>query len=392
MPFDLQARLAARRAEHLYRQRPLLASPQGPEVVVDGQRLLNFCSNDYLGLANHPEVIRAMQDGVAKWGVGGGASHLVIGHSGPHHELEEALAEFTGRPRALLFSTGYMANLAAVTALVGQGDTVLEDRLNHASLLDAGLLSGARFSRYLHNDAESLGKRLGKAEGSTLVVTDGVFSMDGDLAELPALCAQARRHGAWMMVDDAHGFGALGASGAGVVEHFGLELDDVPVLVGTLGKAFGTAGAFVAGSDELIETLIQFARPYIYTTSQPPAVACATLKSMELLRSEGWRREHLQRLVARLREGAAQIGLTLMDSPTPIQPVLIGDSARALRLSTLLRERGILVGAIRPPTVPAGSARLRITLSAAHSEAQLECLLQALAESWRQLVKEAEDA
>lgn len=392
MPFDLQARLAARRAEHLYRQRPLLASPQGPEVVVDGQRLLNFCSNDYLGLANHPEVIRAMQDGVAKWGVGGGASHLVIGHSGPHHELEEALAEFTGRPRALLFSTGYMANLAAVTALVGQGDTVLEDRLNHASLLDAGLLSGARFSRYLHNDAESLGKRLDKAEGSTLVVTDGVFSMDGDLAELPALCAQARRHGAWMMVDDAHGFGALGASGAGVVEHFGLELDDVPVLVGTLGKAFGTAGAFVAGSDELIETLIQFARPYIYTTSQPPAVACATLKSMELLRSEGWRREHLQRLVARLREGAAQIGLTLMDSPTPIQPVLIGDSARALRLSALLRERGILVGAIRPPTVPAGSARLRITLSAAHSEAQLERLLQALAESWRHLVKEAEDA
>ncbi|WAN09418.1 8-amino-7-oxononanoate synthase [Stutzerimonas balearica] len=392
MPFDLQARLAARRAEDLYRQRPLLASPQGPEVVVDGQRLLNFCSNDYLGLANHPEVIRAMQDGVAKWGVGGGASHLVIGHSGPHHELEEALAEFTGRPRALLFSTGYMANLAAVTALVGRGDTVLEDRLNHASLLDAGLLSGARFSRYLHNDAESLGKRLGKAEGSTLVVTDGVFSMDGDLAELPALCAQARRHGAWMMVDDAHGFGALGASGAGVVEHFGLELDDVPVLVGTLGKAFGTAGAFVAGSDELIETLIQFARPYIYTTSQPPAVACATLKSMELLRSEGWRREHLQRLVARLREGAAQIGLTLMDSPTPIQPVLIGDSARALRLSALLRERGILVGAIRPPTVPAGSARLRITLSAAHSEAQLERLLQALADSWRQLVKEAEDA
>jgi 8-amino-7-oxononanoate synthase len=392
MSFDLQARLAARRAEHLYRQRPLLASPQGPEVVVDGQRLLNFCSNDYLGLANHPEVIRAMQDGVTKWGVGGGASHLVIGHSGPHHELEEALAEFTGRPRALLFSTGYMANLAAVTALVGQGDTVLEDRLNHASLLDAGLLSGARFSRYLHNDAESLGKRLGKAEGSTLVVTDGVFSMDGDLAELPALCAQARRHGAWMMVDDAHGFGALGASGAGVVEHFGLELDDVPVLVGTLGKAFGTAGAFVAGSDELIETLIQFARPYIYTTSQPPAVACATLKSMELLRSEGWRREHLQRLVARLRKGATQIGLTLMDSPTPIQPVLIGDSARALRLSALLRERGILVGAIRPPTVPAGSARLRITLSAAHSEAQLERLLQALAESWRQLVKEAEDA
>ncbi|WP_282340551.1 8-amino-7-oxononanoate synthase [Pseudomonas sp. PS02288] len=385
MTFDLSARLAERRTAHLYRQRPLLESPQGPLAQVDGRELLAFCSNDYLGLANHPEVIRALQDGAARWGVGGGASHLVIGHSGPHHELELALAEFTGRPRALLFSTGYMANLAAVTALVGQGDTVLEDRINHASLLDAGLLSGARFSRYLHNDAESLGKRLEKASGNTLVVTDGVFSMDGDLADLPALCATARRQGAWVMVDDAHGFGPLGASGGGIVEHLGLGSDDVQVLVGTLGKAFGTAGAFVAGSEELIETLIQFARPYIYTTSQPPAVACATLKSLELLRSERWRREHLERLIAQFRDGAARIGLELMDSPTPIQPVLIGDSARALRLSSLLRERGLLVGAIRPPTVPAGSARLRVTLSAAHSEAQVDRLLDALANAWHQL-------
>ncbi|PAU58997.1 8-amino-7-oxononanoate synthase [Pseudomonas sp. PIC25] len=382
MCFDLQSRLAERRAAHLYRQRPLLDSPQGPEVVVDGQPLLAFCSNDYLGLANHPEVIRALQRGAEQWGVGGGASHLVIGHSGPHHALEEALAEFTGRPRALLFSTGYMANLAAVTALVGQGDTVLEDRLNHASLLDAGLLSGARFSRYLHNDAASLASRLEKATGSTLVVTDGVFSMDGDLADLPDLCAAAKARGAWVMVDDAHGFGPLGANGGGIVEQFGLGLDDVQVLVGTLGKAFGTAGAFVAGSEELIETLIQFARPYIYTTSQPPAVACATLKSLELLRSEGWRREHLARLIARFREGAEAIGLTLMDSPTPIQPILIGDSERAMKLSALLKGRGILVGAIRPPTVPAGSARLRVTLSAAHSEAQLERLLEALAACW----------
>ncbi|CAD5106597.1 8-amino-7-oxononanoate synthase [Zestomonas carbonaria] len=388
MPFDLSARLAERRSAQLFRQRPLLESPQGPEVVVDGQPLLAFCSNDYLGLANHPDVIRALRDGAEKWGVGGGASHLVIGHSTPHHELEEALAEFTGRPRALLFSTGYMANLAAVTALVGQGDTVLEDRLNHASLLDAGLLSGARFSRYLHNDADSLAKRLEKAEGNTLVVTDGVFSMDGDLADLPALCAAARRKQAWVMVDDAHGFGPLGAHGGGIVEHFGLGLDDVPVLVGTLGKAFGTAGAFVAGSEELIETLIQFARPYIYTTSQPPAVACATLKSLELLRSEGWRREHLDKLIARFRQGAEEIGLELMDSPTPIQPILIGDSGRALRLSAMLRERGLLVGAIRPPTVPAGTARLRVTLSAAHSEKQLESLLGALAESWALLIKE----
>lgn len=380
MTFDLAARLAARRAEHLFRQRPLLESPQGPQVRVDGQPLLAFCSNDYLGLASHPEVVRAMLDGAERWGVGGGASHLVIGHSQPHHELEEALAEFTGRPRALLFSTGYMANLAAVTALVGQGDTVLEDRLNHASLLDAGLLSAARFSRYRHNDAASLASRLDKASGNTLVVTDGVFSMDGDLADLPALAATAKARGAWLMVDDAHGFGALGASGGGIVEHFGLGLEEVPVLVGTLGKAFGTAGAFVAGSAELIETLVQFARPYIYTTSQPPAVACASLKSLELLRTEGWRREHLAALIARFRAGAAELGLTLMDSPTPIQPLLIGDSARAVELSRLLRERGILVGAIRPPTVPAGTARLRVTLSAAHSVAQVERLLDALGE------------
>lgn len=389
MSFDLASRLAARRAEHLYRHRPLLESPQGPEVVVDGTPLLAFCSNDYLGLASHPEVIRALQQGAEKWGVGGGASHLVIGHSTPHHELEEALAEFTGRPRALLFSTGYMANLAAVTALVGQGDTVLEDRLNHASLLDAGLLSGARFSRYLHNDPASLAGRLDKAEGNTLVVSDGVFSMDGDLADLPALCAQAKRKGAWVMVDDAHGFGPLGAHGGGIVEHYGLGLDEVPVLVGTLGKAFGTAGAFVTGSEELIETLIQFARPYIYTTSQPPAVACATFRSLQLLRTEDWRREHLNNLIARFRRGAAEIGLTLMDSPTPIQPILIGDSERALRLSALLKARGILVGAIRPPTVPAGSARLRVTFSAAHSEAQLERLLQALAECWPTVMEDS---
>ncbi|MFW9605546.1 MAG: 8-amino-7-oxononanoate synthase, partial [Pseudomonas sp.] len=255
MAFELAARLAARRAEHLFRQRPLLQSPQTPRVTVDGQPLLAFCSNDYLGLANHPDVIHALQQGAARWGVGGGASHLVIGHSQPHHALEEALAAFTGRSRALLFSSGYMANMAAVTALVGQGDSVLEDRLNHASLLDAGLLSGARFSRYLHNDAHQLATRLAKSSGNSLVVTDGVFSMDGDLADLPALCAAAAPHGAWLMVDDAHGFGVLGETGAGIVEHFGLSTQEVPVLVGTLGKAFGTSGAFVAGSDELIETL-----------------------------------------------------------------------------------------------------------------------------------------
>lgn len=385
MPFDLSSRLAQRRADHLYRQRPLLASPQGVHVNVDGQPLLAFCSNDYLGLAGHPAVAEAMVEGVRRWGVGGGASHLVVGHSAAHHQLEGALAEFTGRPRALLMSSGYMANMGAITALVGQGDTVLQDRLNHASLLDAGLLSGARFSRYLHNDAQSLAQRLGKATGNTLVVTDGVFSMDGDLAQLPQICATARRSGAWVMVDDAHGFGCLGATGAGIVEHYGLDLDDVPVLVGTLGKAFGTAGAFIAGSDELIETLIQFARPYIYTTSQPPAVAWATLASLRLLREESWRREHLARLIAQFRAGASALGLQLMDSPTPIQPLLIGDSARALQLSAGLRQRGILITAIRPPTVPQGTARLRVTLSAAHSEEDVGRLLEALQQTLNSL-------
>lgn len=385
MAFDLAARLAERRAADLYRQRPLLQSPQGPQVVVDGQPLLAFCSNEYLGLANHPDVIQAWRDGAERWGVGGGASHLVIGHSTPHHQVEEALAELTGRPRALLFSTGYMANLGAITALVGQGDTVLQDRLNHASLLDGGLLSGARFSRYLHNDPASLASRLEKATGNTLVVTDGVFSMDGDCADLPALADVARARGAWLMVDDAHGLGTLGSKGGGLVEHFGLGVDDVPVLIGTLGKACGTSGAFVAGSEELIEALVQFARPYIYTTSQPPALACATLKALELLRRDNWRREHLAALIRQFREGARQIGLTLMDSHTAIQPILIGDAGRAMALSRKLRERGLLVTAIRPPTVPAGSARLRVTLSAAHSEAQVQLLLNALAECYPQL-------
>ncbi len=386
MSFNLSARLAVRRAEHLYRSRPLLQSPQAPEVIVDGQACLAFCSNDYLGLANHPEVIAAMQQGAARWGVGGGASHLVIGHSEPHHQLELALAKFTGRERALLMSTGYMANLAAVTALVGQGDTVLHDRLNHASLLDAGMLSGARFTRYLHNDLASLEQRLSKATGNRLIVTDGVFSMDGDLAPLPEICQLAQQHNAWVMVDDAHGFGPLGASGGGCVEQMGLTQTQVPVLVGTLGKAFGSSGAFIAGSEELIETLIQFARPYIYTTSQPPAVACASLKSLELIQTEGWRREHLNQLIAQFRATLIAANIPLMNSHTPIQPVVVGDSAQAMQLSAKLREQGIIVGAIRPPTVPAGSARLRITLTAAHTTEQVQRLTDALIKAWHEVM------
>jgi len=378
---DLRAELATRREAGLYRRRRTVDGPQAPRLMIDGREVLSFCSNDYLGLASHPEIIAAFKRGADTYGVGSGAAHLVNGHSRAHHALEEELAAFTGRERALLFSTGYMANLGVAAALVGRGDAVFEDRLNHASLLDAGLLSGARLIRYPHNDAAALAGRLGAREaGEKLVLTDGVFSMDGDVAPVRELAAACRRHDAWFMVDDAHGLGVLGEHGRGTLEAAGLGPDEAPILMGTLGKGLGTAGAFVAGSEELIETLIQFARPYIYTTSQPPAVACATLKSLELLRTEHWRREHLNQLIARFRAGATALGLELMDSPTPIQPILIGDSARAVEFSRLLRERGLLVGAIRPPTVPAGTARLRVTLSAAHSEAQVDRLLAALGE------------
>ena len=380
MSFDeLSAELNNRKQQFLYRQRRTLETPQQPLVEVDGREYLAFCSNDYLGLANHPEVISSFQSAANIYGVGGGASHLVNGHSKAHHDLEEALAEFTGRPRALLFSTGYMANLGAVNALLDKQDAVFEDRINHASLLDAGLLSGARFQRYLHNDVESLDKRLSKTEARRkLVVTDGVFSMDGDLADLPAISSVCEKHRAWLMVDDAHGFGCLGKNGGGCAELFDMSTNQLQVLVGTLGKGFGTAGAFVAGSEELVETLIQHARTYIYTTSMPPAVAAATLTSLKILQSESWRREKLETLIKQFRTGCEQIGLQLMDSPTPIQPILIGESNKALEMSQGLEQEGIFISAIRPPTVPQGSARLRVTLSAAHDEEQVNTLLNKL--------------
>lgn len=380
MSFDeLSAELNNRKQQFLYRQRRTLETPQQPLVKVDGREYLAFCSNDYLGLANHPDVISSFQQAANIYGVGGGASHLVNGHSHAHHELEEALAEFTGRPRALLFSTGYMANLGAVNALLDKQDAVFQDRINHASLLDAGLLSGARFQRYLHNDVESLDKRLGKTQARRkLVVTDGVFSMDGDIADLPEIASVCQKHNAWLMVDDAHGFGCLGKKGGGCAEYFDMPVDQLQVLVGTLGKGFGTAGAFVAGSEELIETLIQHARTYIYTTSMPPAVAAATLTSLKILESENWRREKLLALIKQFRTGCEQLGLQLMDSPTPIQPILIGESDKALEISQGLEREGIFISAIRPPTVPQGSARLRVTLSAAHDEAQVEVLLSKL--------------
>ncbi|MEW8412221.1 MAG: 8-amino-7-oxononanoate synthase [Candidatus Thiodiazotropha sp.] len=372
--------LQARRNQGLYRSRRVVSTPQQAELVVDGKRVIAFCSNDYLGLASHPEVVEALRQGAERYGVGSGAAHLITGHNRAHHRLEEALAEFTARPRALLFSTGYMANLGVISALLKNGDRLFEDRLNHASLVDAGQLTRAKTVRYRHRDPRSLEQQLARSDGGqALIATDGVFSMDGDLAPMPELVALARKHQAWLMVDDAHGLGVLGQEGGGILSHFGLGVDDVEIFMGTLGKGFGTYGAFVAGSEGLIETLIQQARSYIYTTAPPAALAEATLVSLRLARQESWRRERLKGLVERFRHAAGQIGLPLMESATPIQPILAGSSEQAVAWSMKLEEQGVLVSAIRPPTVAEGSARLRVTFSANHTDRQLERLLDALA-------------
>ena len=380
MGLDLETALAARRAQGLYRSRRVTEGPQGPELVIDGRRMLAFCANDYLGLAADPRLAEAMRRGVAKYGVGSGAAHLICGHSRAHQSLEEELAEFTGRERALLFSTGYMANLGVISGLLGRTDWVIEDRLNHASLIDGGLLARARLRRYPHSDCVALATQLADADRGALVATDGVFSMDGDVAPLPELATVCRAAGAWLMVDDAHGLGVLGTQGQGSVAAAGLGQAEVPILMGTLGKAFGTAGAFVAGSAVLIESLIQFARTYIYTTAMPPAVAEATRASLRIVAAEEWRRERLQGLIQRFRHGVRRIGLPLAESSTPIQPIVLGTPERAHRWGQALQRAGILVAAIRPPTVPEGSARLRITLTAAHSVAQVDALLSVLAE------------
>ena len=383
----LAARLARQRQSHLYRARRIRQGPQDTTVVVDGRSCTSFCSNDYLGLASHPALVAALREGAALHGAGSGASHLVTGHSAVHHELEAALADFTGRGRALLFSSGYLANLGLVSALASPGHCVYEDRLNHASLIDAALLSRARLRRYAHGDTQALAQQMDRhPDAPALIVSDGVFSMDGDLAPLPDLAALARGKGATLIVDDAHGLGVLGTAGRGSVAHFGLGAQDVPVLMGTLGKAFGTFGAFVAGSGELIEYLIQFARTYIYTTALPPAIAHATLAALRLVREEDGRRQALQQLCRRFIQGARQLDLPLPAHlaadggapPVPIIPLILGGNQRALAVSRALEERGILVTAIRPPTVPAGSARLRITLSANHSPDQVDHLLETL--------------
>ena len=380
--------LAALDARHLRRRRRVVeATPdleQPARVRVDGRDLLNFCSNDYLGLRSHPELIRAAGECMRHHGFGAGASHLVTGHSLEHHALEQELAAFTGRERALLFSSGYMANLGVVSALSARHDLIVADRLNHASLLDAARLAGARLRRYPHLQASGAAQALANHVGAAMIVTDGVFSMDGDIAPVSALAALATQHGATLMVDDAHGLGVLGAGGGGgTLEQAGLDAQAVPILVGTLGKALGSFGAFVAGDASLIELLIQRARTYVYTTALPPAIAAATRAALRLVQDEPWRRERLQALVTRFRAGAAAHGLPLSPSLTPIQPIIVGDSARALALSAALDTQGFWVSAIRPPTVPQGGARLRVTLSAAHEPTQVDALIAALASAFK---------
>jgi len=376
---QLRQNLDALKAADLYRSRRVVEAVQGCYVQIEGRKLLNFSSNDYLGLARHPDVIKRFKLAADQYGVGSGSAHLVCGHSSEHHALEKELAEFTGRDKALLFSTGYMANLGVIAGLMSKGDVIYEDKLNHASLLDGGLLSGARFSRYLHNDTANLSVKMQKYPGAqSMIVTDGVFSMDGDVAKLAELSAIAQQESAYLMVDDAHGLGVLGETGAGVVEQLQLNQVQVPLLVGTFGKALGTSGAFVAGPNELIETLIQKARTYIYTTALPPAVAAATRCSLSLLQTEAWRRVRLAELIAYFKQGAEQLNLPLISSETAIQPLIVGSSEQALAASESLFEQGVWVGAIRPPTVPQGSARLRVTLSAEHTQTEVEQLLSAL--------------
>ena len=381
MPFtELHNELNERASLGLLRQRRMLQSPQGPRIMVDGKSYLSFCSNDYLGLANHPQLIAALQLGAQQHGVGAGAAHLVSGHGATHHQLEHELAAFVGKPAALLFSTGYMANLGIVQALVGKGDTVFADKFNHASLNDAMQLSRAKVKRYRHNDIAQLAQFLEQTgSGRKLVITDAVFSMDGDLAPLPELLALCEQHNAWLLIDDAHGFGVLGAQGRGSLAHFGIASQRV-ICMATLGKAAGVFGAFVAAEPAVIDTLVNHARSYVYTTATPPALASALLESLQLIANGDGLRGHLQRLIAQLRSGLRGLPWHLMPSTTAIQPILVGDNRAALDLSEKLRERGIWVAAIRPPTVPQGTARLRITMSAAHSVAEVTRLTETLHE------------
>ncbi len=385
---DLLHRLAddhARRLrDHLLRRVRTVAPADGAWIAVDGKRLLNFASNDYLGLARHPALVEALASAARASGVGAQAAHLLGGHREEHARLEEALAQWTGRERALLFSTGYMANVGVLSALLGAGDLCVQDKLNHASLIDGARLSGCELRRYVHGDVDGAARQLdARPDTAALVATDGVFSMDGDVAPIAELAALCRAQNALLMVDDAHGLGVLGPQGAGSVAEAGLSQHDAPLLMGTLGKALGTFGAFVAGSAALVDGLVQNARSFIYTTAMPPALAAATCTAIDLARHDGERRAALAARIAQFRAGARGRGIALLDSHTPIQPVPIGDSGAALAASAQLESAGFYVPAVRPPTVPQGRARLRLTLSALHAEGDVERLLDALAKAIR---------
>ncbi len=376
---ELIAQLAALDEQALLRRRRTVEDPCGPRVRVDGRLMLAFCSNDYLGLAAAPELTEALREGATRWGVGSGASHLVSGHYQVHEILEARLAELVGRPRALYLSTGYMAKLGIPSALVGRGDALFADRLNHASLVDGARLTRADVHRYPHGDLTALARLLEASRARRkLILTDAVFSMDGDIAPLPELLELAKRHDAWLVVDDAHGFGVLGPRGAGTAAHFGLPDTWRLVYVGTLGKAAGVAGAFVAGDEAVVETILQSARPYLFTTGSPPALAHTLLASLDLIAQGAARRAHLAELITALRNALPLSRWTLLPSPTPIQPVVIGDNAETLRVARALWDQGLWVPAIRPPTVPKGSARLRISLSAAHTLEDVAHLADAL--------------
>ena len=379
---ELAAALANLDQAGLRRHRRTLDGAQGARVCVDGRDLVSFASNDYLGLASHPGIAVAARVALDSHGLGAGASHLLTGHHVLHHQAEAALAGFVGLPAALLFSTGYMANLGVITALLGRDGAVFADKLNHASLVDAALLSRAEHVRYPHGDLDFLEAKLRSSKARTrLIVTDAVFSMDGDLAPVPELLALAEKYDAWLYLDDAHGFGVLGRQGRGVLEHFGIAAPPPSLIyLATLGKAAGVSGAFVAGSTVLVDWLVNKARTYVYTTAQPPMLAAAVLASLELIRSEPERRARLARLVARLKSGVTGLPWPLMSSQTPIQPLLVGDNAAALRLAEGLLARDILIPAIRPPTVPKGRARLRISLSANHTDADIDAVAEALRE------------
>lgn len=375
----LAAQTRARTQQHLLRRLRAFDHADGPWLQLGGRRLLSFCSNDYLGLAQHPRIIAACKRAADDEGIGSTSAHLICGHRAAHAALEEALAAWTGRERALVFSAGYMANLGVQQALLTRGDICVQDKLNHACLLDGARLSGAELLRYPHADVAAAARQLAaRPDCGALLATDGVFSMDGDVAPLRALATLCTTHGATFMVDDAHGLGVLGDSGAGSLEAAHLGQREVPVLMATLGKALGCHGAFVAGSADLIDGLLQGARTFIYTTALPPALAAAARAAVEVAQDETWRRDKLQQLIARFRTGATQLGLPLLPSSSAIQPLLLGRSERALATAAALEQRGLLVSAIRPPTVPAGKARLRITLSAAHDEDHVDHLLDAL--------------